>query len=130
MKQLIELGAVRIAAAIQNVYANVDFDVLSLPGGSLIAALLWLYASAARSMRRDHEGVGGDHRKSGSLGVESECTSVVVRSYGGWGAFTGCARTRTNPPTLRRYPCGYSRLAGRRPVGGGAHLTESPSSPG
>ncbi len=52
MKQLIELGSVRIGAAIQNVYANVDFDVLSLPGGSLIAALLWLYARAASSMRR------------------------------------------------------------------------------
>jgi hypothetical protein len=51
MKQLIELGAVRIGAAIQNVYANVDFDVLSLPGGSLIAAVLWFYASAASSMR-------------------------------------------------------------------------------
>jgi hypothetical protein len=52
MKQLIELGAVRIGAAIQNVYANVDFDVLSLPGGSLIAVLLWLYARAANSMSR------------------------------------------------------------------------------
>jgi hypothetical protein len=49
MKQLIELGAARIGAAIQSVCANVDFDVLSLPGGSLIAVLLWLYASAAGS---------------------------------------------------------------------------------
>jgi hypothetical protein len=46
MKQFIELGAVRIAAAIQNVCANVDFEVLSLPGGSLIAVLLWLYATS------------------------------------------------------------------------------------
>ena len=52
MKQLIESGAVRIGAAIQNVCANVDFDVLSLPGGSLIAVLLWFYASAAGSIRR------------------------------------------------------------------------------
>jgi hypothetical protein len=52
MRQLIELGAVRIGAAIQNVCANVDFDVLSLPGGSFIAVALWLYASAASSMRR------------------------------------------------------------------------------
>jgi hypothetical protein len=52
MKELIELGAVRIGAAIQNVCANVDFDVLSLPGGSLIAVLLWFYASAASSIRR------------------------------------------------------------------------------
>jgi hypothetical protein len=47
MKQLIELGAVRIGAAIQNICTNVDFDVLSLPGGSVIAVFLWLYASAS-----------------------------------------------------------------------------------
>lgn len=52
MKQLIESGAVRIGAVIQGVSANVDSDVLSLPGGSLIAVLLWLYASAAGSVRR------------------------------------------------------------------------------
>lgn len=52
MKELFELGAARIGAAIQNVCANVDFDILSLPGGSLIAVLLWLYASASGSIRR------------------------------------------------------------------------------
>lgn len=52
MKQLIEFGAVRIGAAIQNICTNVDFDVLSLPGGSLIAVVLWLYAGAAGSVRR------------------------------------------------------------------------------
>ena len=52
MKQLIELGAVRIGAAIQEVCASVDFGVLSLPGGSLIAVLLWFYASAVGSIRR------------------------------------------------------------------------------
>jgi hypothetical protein len=52
MKQLIELGAVRIGAAIQNICANVDFDVLSLPGGSLITVVLWLYANASGSQRR------------------------------------------------------------------------------
>jgi hypothetical protein len=52
MKQFIELGAVRIGAAIQNVGAKVDFEVLSLPGGSLIAVLLWLNASAMGSIRR------------------------------------------------------------------------------
>jgi len=46
MKQFTDLGAVRIGAAIQNVCANVDFEVLSLPGGSLIAVLLLLYATA------------------------------------------------------------------------------------
>jgi hypothetical protein len=52
MKQLIELGAVRIVAAIQNMCTNVDFDVLSLPGGSLIAVVLWLYAIASGSLTR------------------------------------------------------------------------------
>src|ERR1700730_4229171 len=52
MKQFIELGAERMGAAIQNVCANVDFEVLSLPGGSLIAVLLWLYATAMGSVRR------------------------------------------------------------------------------
>jgi len=46
MKQLIELGAVRNWRRNPNVCANVDFEVLSLPGGSVIAVLLWLYATA------------------------------------------------------------------------------------
>jgi predicted metal-binding membrane protein len=49
MKRFIELGAVRIGAAIHNAVAKVDFEVLSLPGGSLIAVFLWLYASAMGS---------------------------------------------------------------------------------
>jgi hypothetical protein len=52
MKQLSDLGVRRIGAAIQNVCANVDFDVLSLPGGSLIAVFLWLYTGAAGFIRR------------------------------------------------------------------------------
>jgi hypothetical protein len=44
-KQLIEIGAARIGAAIQRIGANVDFEVLALPGGSLIAVLFWLCAS-------------------------------------------------------------------------------------
>ena len=50
MKQIIELGAARIGAVIQDVSANVDFEVASLPGGSLIAVLLWLYAIAMGSI--------------------------------------------------------------------------------
>jgi hypothetical protein len=46
MNGFIELGAVRIGAVIQNVCTNVNVEVLSLPGGSLIAVLLWIYASA------------------------------------------------------------------------------------
>lgn len=52
MKQLIESGAARIAAGIQSVGANFDFEVLSLPGGSVIAVLLWLYASAMSTLKR------------------------------------------------------------------------------
>jgi hypothetical protein len=52
MKQLIESGAARIAAGIQSVGASFDFEVLSLPGGSLIAILLWLYASARGTVKR------------------------------------------------------------------------------
>ena len=51
MKQFIDSGAVRIGAAIHSLCANVDFEVLSLPGGCLIAALLWLYASAMGGAR-------------------------------------------------------------------------------
>jgi hypothetical protein len=51
MKQFIEVTAVWVGAAIQNVCANVDFEVMSLPGGSLITVLLWLYAIAMSSIR-------------------------------------------------------------------------------
>jgi hypothetical protein len=52
MRQFIEVTAARVGAAIQNVCANVDFEVMSLPGGSLIAVFLWLYAIAMSSIRR------------------------------------------------------------------------------
>lgn len=51
MKRFVELGAVRIGAVIQNICADVNLEVVSLPGGSLIAVLLWLYAVAMRSTR-------------------------------------------------------------------------------
>ena len=44
-KQLIEIGAARIGAVIQRVGAKVDFEVLSLPGGSLIVVVFWICAS-------------------------------------------------------------------------------------
>lgn len=46
MKQFIEFGAGWIGAVIHNIVVKTDFEVLSLPGGSLIAILLWIYASA------------------------------------------------------------------------------------
>ena len=52
MKQFIEATAVRVGAVIQYVCANVDFEVVSLPGGSLIAVLVCLYAIAMSSIRR------------------------------------------------------------------------------
>jgi hypothetical protein len=52
MKQLIEAGAARIASGIQRVGASFDFEVLSLPGGSLIAALLCLYAGTMGTSKR------------------------------------------------------------------------------
>jgi hypothetical protein len=45
-------GAARIAAGIQRIGVNFNLEVLSLPGGSLIAALLWLYASTMGTPER------------------------------------------------------------------------------
>jgi hypothetical protein len=52
MRQFIEVTAAQIGAVIQNACANVDFEIVSLPGGSLIAVVLWLYAIAMGSIRR------------------------------------------------------------------------------
>jgi hypothetical protein len=52
MKELIESGAARIAAGIQRFGAHFDFEVLSLPGGGVIAALLWLCASTKGTLKR------------------------------------------------------------------------------
>ena len=52
MKQLMEWAATRIAVASQAAAANVDFEVLSLPGGSLFAAVLWLWATAVTGVGR------------------------------------------------------------------------------
>jgi hypothetical protein len=46
MKNFIESSAGRIAARIQSVGGSFDPEVLSLPGGSVIAVLLWLYAAS------------------------------------------------------------------------------------
>jgi hypothetical protein len=45
-------GVARIAAGVQGVGANFDFEVLSLPGGSVIAVLLWLCASSMAAVKR------------------------------------------------------------------------------
>ncbi|HEV7613541.1 MAG TPA: hypothetical protein VGO37_16805 [Steroidobacteraceae bacterium] len=51
MINFIESSAGRIAARIQAIGAGFDPEVLSLPGGSLIAAFLWLYASAMATLK-------------------------------------------------------------------------------
>jgi len=48
VKNLIEAGVMRLDDTIQYVSAHVDVEVLSWPGGSLIAVLLLLYASIRR----------------------------------------------------------------------------------
>jgi hypothetical protein len=53
VKQFIEQGTIRIGAAMQDLRANVDFEIVSLPGGSLIAVLLSLYAITMGYIRRE-----------------------------------------------------------------------------
>jgi hypothetical protein len=52
MIQQLESYAARIAARIQNVGAEVDPDLLQLPGGSVIATLLWLYSKGVVCLRK------------------------------------------------------------------------------
>ena len=47
-----ESAAARIAVAIQAAGANVDLEVLSLPGGSVFAVVLWLCATAVTGVGR------------------------------------------------------------------------------
>ena len=52
MKKQIESYAARIAASLQNVSADMDPEILQLPGGSVIATLLWLYAKGTVAFRK------------------------------------------------------------------------------
>jgi hypothetical protein len=47
-----ESAATRIAVAIQAAAANVDLEVLSLPGGSVFAMVLWLRATVVTGVGR------------------------------------------------------------------------------
>jgi hypothetical protein len=47
-----ESAATRIAVAIQGAAANVDLEVLSLPGGSVFAVILWLCATVVTGVGR------------------------------------------------------------------------------
>jgi hypothetical protein len=50
MRHLIETSVARMGATIHHFGANLDYEVLSLPGGSIIALLMWLYGSAKDSI--------------------------------------------------------------------------------
>jgi hypothetical protein len=52
MREQIESYAARIAASLQTVSADMDPDILQLPGGSVIATLLWLYAKGTTVLRK------------------------------------------------------------------------------
>jgi hypothetical protein len=52
MKEQLQSCAARIAAGIQNVSSDMDPEILQLPGGSVIATLLWLYAKGSVAFRK------------------------------------------------------------------------------
>ncbi len=52
MMNFLESSTGRIASLVQSIGANFDPEVLSLPGGSVIAVALWAYGTAAGSFRR------------------------------------------------------------------------------
>ena len=52
MKEQLQSCAARIAAGIQNVSSDMDPEILQLPGGSVIATLLWLYAKGSLAFRK------------------------------------------------------------------------------
>jgi hypothetical protein len=52
MMNFIESSAGRIAARVQSIGGSFDPEVLSLPGGTIIAILLFLYASTMLSWHR------------------------------------------------------------------------------
>jgi hypothetical protein len=90
MKKFIELAAVRIGAAIQIVGAKVDFEVLSLPGGSLIAVLLWLYASIMGSIRHAAIQVRASRTTTGARCGVSDRSFAAERLTPPIGTCVGC----------------------------------------
>lgn len=47
MKAFINSNTARLVSLLQGLYANCDLETLSLPGGSLIVIISWIYASTA-----------------------------------------------------------------------------------
>jgi hypothetical protein len=52
MKEQIESYAARMAACLQHASADMDTEILQLPGGSVIATLLWLYSKGMLAFRK------------------------------------------------------------------------------
>jgi hypothetical protein len=52
MKEQLQSCAALIAARIQNVSSDMDPEILQLPGGSVIATLLWLYTKGRVAFRK------------------------------------------------------------------------------
>ncbi|MDB6082505.1 MAG: hypothetical protein JWN43_386 [Gammaproteobacteria bacterium] len=52
MMEQLQSYAGRIAARLQDVSADMDPEILQLPGGSVIATLLWLYAKGTVAFRK------------------------------------------------------------------------------
>ena len=55
MKELFQTVAAKAAGGWQHAGANFDFEVVALPGGSLIAVALWLYLVAAAMLKRNRQ---------------------------------------------------------------------------
>ena len=53
MNEFIASSAARIAVRIHSIGGGFDPEVLSLPGGSIIAVCLWLYASTRMTLKRE-----------------------------------------------------------------------------
>jgi hypothetical protein len=52
MRKFLESGAAQIGVRIQSIGVNFDPEVLSLPGGTAIAVILWLHASTMVALKR------------------------------------------------------------------------------
>lgn len=52
MKAILESVAARAANGWQRAGAKFDFEVLAMPGGSVIAPALWVYAMAISALKR------------------------------------------------------------------------------
>jgi hypothetical protein len=52
MREQLESCAARLAARLQFVSTELDPEILQLPGGSVIATLLWLYSKGVVVFRK------------------------------------------------------------------------------